>query len=419
MMRITKGGVWVVVLLNWFFSLGHGIQRIKSRSNHSRKVDAETGSGTGATYPTLPDEKCRICEDVAQTFHDRFKCMGNYMFDNSVALDEFTYSGGFKSCQSPIFQCNHIYGGLRNRCFQMRTELIGNDTKVWASIKQKVSPMGICITQGYCDPEDAEPPPEGNFGKRGALTDADANENLQLSCQSAFDANVCKKDIRCPLYTDRCSEPCYLCTMLVMNFPKFQEACAPPESEMIGIAGYKGNTEALPSAVHADSGGKYAEQKDLPKDTYWRPWGRLAIDDSPNSLLETQAKTKTKLEALSTSSSSLPSLSGSGSGSGSGPIGERDIPLKKRMPCYDMYDRFTRSRKMRYFTSWKRTVVAGADAVDGMWGTMWDANIACKCMGMCPVEPGEDLALANTCRYSTLEEKAMQYVFNEFSLNGR
>lgn len=52
-----------------------------------------------------------------------------------------------------------------------------------------------------------------------------------------------------------------------------------------------------------------------------------------------------------------------------------------------------------------------SSAVDRLEGNMWDANIACKCLGRCPLDRFETLGLAEPCAYDHQQALAMEYVF--------
>ena len=45
-------------------------------------------------------------------------------------------------------------------------------------------------------------------------------------------------------------------------------------------------------------------------------------------------------------------------------------------------------------------------------GNTWDANVACKCLGKCALQPFEDLNLIQTCRYSAQDEARMEYLIS-------
>ena len=46
----------------------------------------------------------------------------------------------------------------------------------------------------------------------------------------------------------------------------------------------------------------------------------------------------------------------------------------------------------------KRFVAMMDSPIDRLTGIMWDANLACKCLGKCPVSRFEDLAILEQCR---------------------
>ena len=74
----------------------------------------------------------------------------------------------------------------------------------------------------------------------------------------------------------------------------------------------------------------------------------------------------------------------------------------------------------RYFFSWRDVVNAEPnDPVEGYQQNYFDANIACKCVGDCEIQPGEDLALANICHFDYLDNARMLYAVSDWETGGR
>eukprot|EP01006_Ploeotia_vitrea_P006691 TRINITY_DN1441_c0_g1_i2.p1 TRINITY_DN1441_c0_g1~~TRINITY_DN1441_c0_g1_i2.p1 ORF type:complete len:105 (-),score=53.49 TRINITY_DN1441_c0_g1_i2:67-381(-) len=81
--------------------------------------------------------------------------------------------------------------------------------------------------------------------------------------------------------------------------------------------------------------------------------------------------------------------------------------------CFAMWNELRYSKKMRFFASWKRYVNIMSGPIDRLTGKMWDANVACKCIGKCPLNLFEDLGLTETCRYDEADEKLMHYALQK------
>ncbi len=52
-----------------------------------------------------------------------------------------------------------------------------------------------------------------------------------------------------------------------------------------------------------------------------------------------------------------------------------------------------------------------SDPVDQLEGRMWDANVACKCLGKCPTNRYESLGLVDVCEFGEPELNAMSRLF--------
>eukprot|EP00466_Bigelowiella_natans_P007802 jgi/Bigna1/131825/aug1.15_g6533 len=421
------------VLMLLVFNLNAGAMQMKTRKNHTARqqsfrgnstttppvvslspdsfvqLDGEYTQNTDApkpVYPSAPTERCRICEDVAQTWHDRYSCIGNHAKNDDYVLMAADKRGpSFRGCESPIFTCNHVFGRLRDNCFDMEKILIHKHYyRIWDRLNRGIPPMTACMELDYCSIDDTAPSPAGNFGSDRSMTPAD--EDARLSCLSAFEHPMCRKDARCPLFAQRCPELCYLCTQVVMNLPIFREACSPTKKEKKIITdedkkntGPTGSPTWFPYGARHELGkGKYPaiRQEQVAQNDNW---DFLTIDDSPNAYIELNNTIDKKKPAAA--------------------VKENDFPVSDRKPCWSLYEKIIRSRKMRYFLSWQREIAEADNVVDRMWGTMWDANIACKCIGECEVLPFEDLALGNTCKYTSDEEEIMQYALSNWDVGGR
>ena len=81
--------------------------------------------------------------------------------------------------------------------------------------------------------------------------------------------------------------------------------------------------------------------------------------------------------------------------------------------CMAEWGSMWRSRKARYFMSWKREVHSIDGIQDAMHGLAWDAKTVCKCLGKCPIGPFEDLGLIDACAYSRQDQARMQYLLSD------
>ncbi|GAB5353564.1 hypothetical protein AAMO2058_000046400 [Amorphochlora amoebiformis] len=423
-------------------------------------------------YPTAPDIACRVCEDVAQTWHDQFPCAGNTM-----ALPGRFQEGGL-TCNTPIFSCNRVRGELQEHCHSMVTEFQNakNSLQIWNSLVKGGNPYMTCHDLGKCE---------------------EADQGSQISkCHGAFEEELCAGDIYCKSFTEKCSEACYTCTWIIKSWPLFQEGCR-PEGVVDPV---KNDFDYIPEGPlkyrHADSSGKYSDLPKPPKGAsksflqfesqitsnstnrrqpqtanerypYELEEGlRAALDDIVGESGEKKAWLSHSLHLGAVAyhlrrgygeySQNPPEVPENSqmfpdpnsvflemeSGRWKNKKGRRHKHRRRRKEaqqvmskrvdskviaeydklapaatCYAMWGRLWRSRKGRYFSSWKRDVSATYDLEDGLHGMAWDANTACKCMGKCSIQPNEDLQLIDACSYSIEDEARMRYLFSDADMS--
>ncbi len=79
--------------------------------------------------------------------------------------------------------------------------------------------------------------------------------------------------------------------------------------------------------------------------------------------------------------------------------------------CWDMWNELGQSRRARFYMSYKKTTMAELNPDDLTQGLAWDAHSVCKCLGKCPMQPGETLQYAHSCKYTRSHEFLMKVAF--------
>lgn len=160
-----------------------------------------------------PSLRCRVCEDVAQTWHDSYRCAGE-----SLELWSGSPDAPAQACDQPRFSCEQLAGDLAYSCRQMESEFIDDDAAariLWKSQMEFGQSYQTCVKLGRCE---ADPAPE---------------EGAMHPCHEAFSSEEGKNNILFPGFTQSCTEECYLCGWLVREWPLFQEICTPDGTGMV------------------------------------------------------------------------------------------------------------------------------------------------------------------------------------------
>ena len=450
------------------------------------------------TFPHIegrpPSRTCRICEDVAQTYHDRYACAGNDI-DMWGASDNPL----IPACETPIFQCEKLTGDIKEACQAMEFEFVDNYDQarlLWMSQMEFGQHYDTCVKLGKCE---SDPNPE---------------EKEYSSCHQVFQTEHAKYDILDPAFTSNCTEECYLCNWLVKEWPLFQEICTPdgtqmansidPDRDVQKLSGLEGiqkleqaksEQEAEFEALEAEAGqeqaataegeseeasagegegeGEVAQEEEASfmqqrqqhfvrhpiarpsPSTY--PHHRSAshfMRSTPStrrsdaqlissvlkrsradsvrsqaSFLESSAQVKANSMSRTWSKATHRAIHGVLQSQSSNPLnfvqsdytgdfsadGAEIAPvidgsdLKK--DCFAMWRYFARSRKAKFFASWKRTIGIEITPADIERSNGWDANIACKCLGQCGLDAFEHLGLIKQCRYDDRDRVMMEYAF--------
>jgi len=397
-----------------------------------------------------PTRTCRICEDVAQTYHDSYRCAGE-----NVDLWGDGAMPGIPACDEAKFSCDKLTGDVAQACESMEQEFIQDERQariLWTVQSEFGKAYDTCIQLGKCE---AHP---------------NAEAGIFTPCRQVFDSRRGHFDIFHPGFTSNCTEECYLCTWLVREWPLFQEICTPEGATLgssidpdrtamkaIQLAALErqkvaevARVTALQQAVEeheqeqqAMTGGEDAaflaqhqrqwqRRQGQGKEAHrgsrhalqpsFNPDGLLFLETSTNVESRSRASSMARawskaFHRASSSSSSSPSASikfGQVIGDGDAPPQLSEDPQSDlKLDCFTLWRFFSKSRKAKFFLSWKRVLGEMTTPADVERSNNWDANIACKCMGMCPLDPFEHLGLLKQCRYDDRDRTMMEYAFPE------
>lgn len=91
---------------------------------------------------------------------------------------------------------------------------------------------------------------------------------------------------------------------------------------------------------------------------------------------------------------------------------DQTIDYAVREPrCWSMWKELGEIRRARFFMSYKKTTMPSLNPDDMAQGLGWDAHSVCKCLQKCPMDPGETLQMANSCKYTRAHEFLMKVAF--------
>ena len=157
-----------------------------------------------------PGYKCRICEDVAETFRNTNKCRGIDGISKSDDGEEGTprASEDLVPCKAPGNCGLHRDEKKKEKCKSLQTAWRkdeGTLKEIYSSVYNQDNPHKTCMKLGMCRP---------------------ANEPDGAACQGVLMSSECKDDIFCD--SSKCkSDDCIVCYWLIKTWPVFGDICAP------------------------------------------------------------------------------------------------------------------------------------------------------------------------------------------------
>jgi len=328
-----------------------------------------------------PPWECRVCEDAMNTFHDHYKCAGDFLWNSEM-----------KACEGPIMDCALVKKELQQPGKDMVQSFItipDNAKKIWETMMMQGNVYQTCVALAKCDKD--PPAPKGSKGKG-------------TPCHEAFRSSECDGKLTCAAFDTSCTPQCYLCQIIIRDWPLFQETCKPAGA-------------VLPNAVDVDEDADAASQPFGGTKT-----GTGAADAGGGANAAKPGTQKTFFlqlhDSVGTGTNSPSSSSSSPAHNALQPAGGSDdrTPVVTgytlTQECFRQYNAIVLSKKTRYFAQWKKNVWILPDKKDRLFMNYWDANVACKCIGLCPLGRFEDLSLMDVCRYTAFEELFAEHLYN-------
>ena len=164
--------------------------------------------------PEAPGWRCRVCEDVAQTWRDTFQCAGGGDVSVSPAVTERG-----ESCV-PTSNCDQFEGSRKSTCEDIKSSLRTSDADmglITTRVNEKVGSYDICEQMGKCQPQTS---PSG------------------AGCFKAMNSLKCADDVGCEAGETDCDDMCFVCYWVVRSWPVWVGECKrsvggsapPPES---------------------------------------------------------------------------------------------------------------------------------------------------------------------------------------------
>jgi hypothetical protein len=404
---------------------------------------------------------CKVCEDVVQTYHDRYRCAGEYR--------KYEFKFGPKQCDGPHHFCTAPDNfDQREECAAVALELRkpGETILLWETMRKFGKRYRTCTALNMCESDSEEGPTD---------------------CHRAFqDPMSDPKKV--------CSARCHQCMKQLYEFPLFQEICKPegvkiedeivkpPQAEVPGFSDNyssgrgSGDGSAAASLIQESQDAYLASRLETLKRTalklkrerahmkakgltsspaaasllqelqsmsyeggnskrelpqaFQREVRRhttlVSMPPMPGStnFLEKESKIYLRPRQQSRATGMLDNLmeafteedssSTSSPNAGEGGEGEEGVHVKIERPgdkCFQMWKELRKSRQARFYMSYKRKLVNDMNVMDVLESNGWDAHTTCKCLGKCALEKGESLDLVNVCRYTTQDDIKMKTIF--------
>lgn len=385
-------------------------------------------------YAQLPsDVECQVCEDVVQTFHDRYRCAGEYL--------DFEH---FRACDGPAFSCSNAPDA--GECERMRSMFQTDPARgdLWKTHRVTGNAYKTCVALHQCPAE-----PTGNS-----------------ACMETFAKDSgCRIDPTCSA-VKVCTSSCYTCVRLVQEWPIFLEACSPPNANINDEAEFPNPSPVVPAEAVPNSFSESTASTDANgSEPELAPEDRAFIEDAASGRVEFNAATADRarriqsaiqsgairsaqlqraaeaaaagsifsinpdlpayadpdhasafLQLATTIRSSTRAATRARAQAGSTPA-SRDVrggvdreTIQKA--CFGKYTELADSRRARYFMSYKRSTMPSLNPDDLAQSLTWDAHSTCKCLKAgCPMQPGETISLAGTCQYNRMHDMMMKIAF--------
>lgn len=182
------------------------------------------------TSPSPPADKnitwkCQLCEDVLQTYHNRYRCAGEIL--ESVPDQD----GGPPTCAQSLFSCEDLSGELQSDCLKLEAELAALESMPadFLSLgKTPHLPKHLGYPASYAALHIREVDAAYKTCAKLKYCEEDSASNSLQPCHLTFNHPLCITDPMCKDFSTKCASNCYLCTWLVREWPRFQEYCKLP-----------------------------------------------------------------------------------------------------------------------------------------------------------------------------------------------
>jgi len=158
----------------------------------------------------VPGYKCRVCEDVVETFRDTNKCRGleGLTKDDDGQEGSPRASNDLTPCKPPQ-NCDQFENAAQaEKCKSVRDSWRQDPVtlkEIYNSVYNQDNPHKTCMGLGMCRP---------------------TNEPDGAACEGVLMSNECRDDIFCD--NSKCkSDDCVVCYWLVKTWPIFGDICTP------------------------------------------------------------------------------------------------------------------------------------------------------------------------------------------------
>lgn len=310
-----------------------------------------------------PSDGCKVCEDVMQVWHDHYRCAG-----------EIAISDKLKVCDLPSFSCETAPSSIKPFCLSISQQLRTNldlMKSAWEHIFYSSNVYKTCAKLAYCEPDPSK-----------------ELEDKRSQCHKALKSPGCKENIACPEIEEKCSKSCAVCNFLLRDFPVFQGICMPPRAEAYGAiqnANLPNSFLALDTRVKSSETSH--ERAKMNGNSFFDSIKKMASSVPTSSIFDSTTASSLSAQVPNHLSSLKPG---------------RTATMKEQErlnSCFSLYDRMRGWKKAIFFSSWKKDVSMFADHQDAIRQQIWDSNVVCQCLGMCPVSKYHDLELIRACHY--------------------
>jgi len=359
-----------------------------------------------------------VCQDVAASFRRQFPGLGARALTEPIVWGGAEAGGG--QAMSPATPgCTAFARGSSTRlaCLRARAGLQKDARQryyVWAALQNAGEAYGVCAELGQCD---ALPPADAT----GAPRDDTNSSHAVLQCYNAARTSHCGLDPACPALRTACSDTCTACLWLMRSWPGFNGVCRPPVPAAPAAAA--GSTAAAAGGGKAPGkkSGKFRDDAmaDLPVAAV----SEVALLEASLNQRPTSTGGASTTTGASTTSAGGASTTGTGApastAAAAAPLTESAwrsrvtpaiIPRGLGSPPLEVSDVNVGASggpdgetvQAACFSLWN-AVAALPDAVhrltaeDSRLLYPWDALTACRCLGRCPYNSIDALAVQDAC----------------------